>query len=97
MRPFKMFFFLTIGVMLLMSVAKIVFFAFIVASIMSIFYAIYRRIKDFITYDSYGEYYIKNHAYSDRKSRWTNKAEPLFYENFARHRTVNNIRFSQTI
>ena len=97
MRPFKMFFFLVIGVMLLMSVAKIAFFAFIVASIMSIFYAIYRRIKDFITYDSYGEHYIKSHARSNMESKWTNKAEPLFYEDFAKHRTVNNIRFTQTI
>ena len=98
MIPFKVFFCLVIGITLLLFVVRVVFFAFIVASIMSIFYAIYRRIKDFVTYDRYGEYYIKSYANRRTESKWKNRVEPLFYENMAQHKNANhNLRFTQNI
>jgi len=47
---------------------------------MSIVYAIYRRIKDFITYNRYGEYYIKGYNNANKKNYWRNGIEPLFQE-----------------
>ena len=97
MKPFKMFFCLVIATMFFLFVARVVFFAFIVAAVMSIIYAIYRRIKDFVTYDRYREYYIKEYDHSRMENKWKKKVEPLFYENFANHRPTNNIRFTQSI
>lgn len=96
MRPFKIFFGLAIGVILFLFVARVVLVAFIVAAIMSIIYAAYRRIKDFVTYDRYGEYYIP--AYT-RRQEWNDhlqhKVEPLFYGSRApfQRRKIDHIHF----
>lgn len=85
MKPFKMFFALAIGIIIFSFLAKVVFMAFIAAVIMSIVYATYRRIKDFITYDQYGEYYMKGYDNSNRRSEWNNsRVEPLFQESNSR-------------
>ncbi len=98
MRPFRMFFGMSIAVILFFFVAKVVFVAFIAAVIMSILYAVFRRLKDFVTYDRYGEYYIP--PYDQRYSLEAPKAdvEPLFFEHNADRRTrINNIRFIDTV
>lgn len=101
MRPFKMFFGLAIGIIFFVFIARVVFVAFIAAAVMSIIYAVYRRIKDFITYDRYGEPYIKRYHphYQPRLNRSMNNGiEPLFYENVSRPATrVKNIQFIETI
>jgi hypothetical protein len=99
MRPFRFFFGLSIAIILFFFVAKIFVYAFIIAAILSIAYAIIRRIRDFITYDRDGEYYIP--AYDRpgifntvRDFRDRKEAEPLFYEDtFRRTNPVNNIHF----
>ncbi|MGK0387480.1 MAG: hypothetical protein ACI94Y_000206 [Maribacter sp.] len=99
MRPFKMFFGLAIGIIFFVFIARVVFVAFIVAAVMSIIYAIYRRVKDFITYDRYGEHYIKRYHHQPRLSRSINNGvEPLFYENVSNPMTrVKNIQFIEAI
>ena len=99
MRPFKMFFGLAIGIMLFLFLAKVIFVAFIAAAVMSIVYAIYRRLKDFITYDRYGEYYLERYNHSPQlNARWNNEVEPLFYENIPMRRTaINNVQFIKAI
>jgi len=80
MRPFKMFFGLTIAIMLFFFVAKFFLFAFIVAGVMSIVFAIFRRIKDFVTYDRYGESYIKRYEHNPNLAyERDNVVEPLFF------------------
>lgn len=80
MRPFKMFFGLSLAIMLFFVVAKFFVLAFFAAAFMSIIYAVFRRLKDFITYDRYGEQYIKNYATQARMERnWEPQVEPLFY------------------
>jgi len=80
MKPFKMFFGISVAFILLTFVARVAFVAFIAAAIMSIVYAIYRRIKDFVTYDRHGEYYIKGYNDPRLKGYWKNGIEPLFQE-----------------
>ena len=96
MRPFKMFFGLSIAIILFMFVAKVAFVAFIAAGIMSIVYAIYRRVKDFVTYDRYGEPYMQR-AYSHQAKMGynsQNRVEPLFNESNSSYRkTVHQVRF----
>ena len=87
MKPFKIFFGGAIALILLLFVARIVFAAFIIAAIMSIVYAVYRRMKNFITYDRNGDYYIP--AYHTQRSlnhHRNNEVEPLFYD----HQTSSN-------
>ena len=99
MRPFRFFFGLSIAVILFFFVARILVFAFIIAAVLSIGYAIVRRIRDFITYDRNGDYYIPSYDQSyvnkpGRDFRERNDAEPLFYEDsFSRSNQVNNIQF----
>lgn len=102
MRPFKMFFGLAIGIIFFVFIARIVFVAFIAAAVMSIIYAVYRRVKDFITYDRYGEPYIKryHYRYQQRLNRSVNNGvEPLFYESVPApsSRRVKNIQFIEAI
>ena len=99
MRPFKMFFGLAIGIMLFLFLARIVFIAFIAAAVMSIVYAIYRRLKDFITYDRFGEYYMQGyHKESRLNSNWKNEVEPLFYDSSPRPRSpIDNVQFIKAI
>jgi hypothetical protein len=99
MRPFKMFFGLAIGIILFLFVARVLFFAFIAAAIMSILYAIYRRVRDFISYDRYGEPYFQEY---DRpyamKQNWTEEAEPLFYGDYSNpHQKSRKIQFVEAI
>lgn len=102
MRPFKMFFGISIAVILFMFIARIAIVAFIVAGIMSIVYAIYRRMKDFITYDRFGEPYMKR-AYHrqprmEHNWNWQNRVEPLFNEDTPVYRKpVKNVHFIKTI
>jgi len=85
MKPFKMFFALAIGIIIFSFLARVVFMAFIAAAIMSIMYATYRRIKDFVTYDQYGEYYMKGYDRSHMRNEWGNGVvEPLFQESNSR-------------
>ncbi len=80
MRPFKIFFGLSLAFLIFFFVAKFVIFAFIAAIILSVIYAAFRRIKDFITYDRYGAPYMKERGMRPGlASRWENEAEPLFY------------------
>ncbi len=88
-----MFFGIAIVSILLLFVARVVFFAFIIAAVMSILYAVFRRIKDFITYDRFGEYYIPEYRTSRIRSYPNNEVEPLFNEKFSNHqRPIRNIR-----
>jgi len=80
MRPFKMFFGLSLAIMLFFFVARFFVFAFIAATIMSIVYAVFRRLKDFINYDRYGKPYLRRYeARQNIMSNWNNEVEPLFY------------------
>jgi len=80
MRPFKFFFGFTIAVMLFFVVAKFFVAAFIIAAVMSFVFAIFRRLKDFISYDRYGEPYWKRYEHQPRYfNRWEESTEPLFY------------------
>ena len=99
MRPFRFFFGLSIALILFFFVAKILVYAFIIAAVLSIGYAIIRRIRDFITYDRNGDYYIPayDQSYVQMPGRDFGKrkeAEPLFYEDsFRRTDRLNNIQF----
>lgn len=98
MRPFRFFFGLSIAIILFLFVARILFFALIVAAVMSIIYAIFRRMKDFITYDRNGDYYFPayNNHYSSRRGNinMNDEVEPLFSEQYSRRRNpVSNIQF----
>jgi len=84
-----MFFGISVAFILLLFVARVAIVAFIAAAIMSIVYAIYRRIKDFVTYDRYGENYIKGYDESSMKNYWRNGVEPLFQESFSNQFTSN--------
>ncbi len=95
MRPFKMFFGITVGIILFLFVARIVFVAFIVAAVMSVIYAVYRRLRDFITYDRYGEYYIPKYNRRHLNYSQNNEVEPLFYgSRIPSYRTtIDNVQF----
>ncbi len=93
-----MFFGIAIAAILFLFVARVAIFAFIIAAIMSIIYAVYRRVKDFITYDRYGEYYIPEYQTSRLRSHSRNEVEPLFIENFQRQpRPIKKIQFIDAI
>ena len=98
MKPFKMFFGIALGAILLLFVARVAILAFVIAAIMSITYAVYRRVKDFITYDRYGEYYIPEYK-TARISHYRNQeVEPLFNEAISRQPSVKrNIQFIDAI
>jgi len=75
-----MFFGLSLAIMLFFFVAKFFVFAFIVATIMSIVYAVFRRLKDFINYDRFGKPYLSSYeTHQNIRSNWNNEVEPLFY------------------
>ena len=95
MRPFRMFFGLAIGLVLIFFLARVFLFAFVIAAVMSIIYAVFRRIKDFITYDRYGEPYIPEYRQQTANSYNTeDEIEPLFYNDPYRSRErINNIQF----
>jgi hypothetical protein len=96
MRPFKMFFGIAIAIIVFGFVIRVAFAAFMIAAVMSIVYAIYRRVKDFVTYDRYGKPYIKKHQYQPRmQGQAYHEVEPLFYEQPQRQ-TVRNARFIET-
>jgi hypothetical protein len=61
---------------------------------MSVIYAIYRRAKDFITYDRFGDYYIPAYSTSSFKSYPNEDIEPLFHKPFQRRQEpVRKIHF----
>ncbi len=98
MKPFKMFFGMAIGIILLFFVARVIVFAFILAAVMSIGYTVYRRLKDFINYDRFGEkYFPEYHSNSRLNSGWRKPVEPLFYSKTPESSTRNNhIRYIKT-
>ena len=94
-----MFFGLSIAIILFSFIARIAIVAFIAAGIMSIVYAVYRRMKDFVTYDRFGEPYMKR-AYSQSHYQQRmgynpqNRVESLFNEDISNYRkTVHKVRF----
>ena len=98
MRPFKMFFGLAIGVMLFVFLARVAFVAFIIAALMSVVYAVYRRLKDFIAFDRFGEYYIPEYRYQAIAKPLEGGVEPLFNDrNLEQRRPINSIRFIDAI
>jgi len=93
-----MFFGIAIAAILFLFVARVVIFAFIIAAVMSILYAVYRRVKDFITYDRFGEYYIPEYRTSRIRRYPNNEVEPLFNESFSNHqRPIRNIRIIDSL
>jgi hypothetical protein len=82
MRNFRMFFVLAIGVMLFLFVARIAIVAFIVAGVLSILYAVFRRLRDFISYDRFGRPY---HQRAARHGRYHGRREgpESFFHGFA--------------
>ena len=98
MKPFKMFFGLTVAVILFLFVARIALFAFFIAAVLSIVYAVFRRLKDFITYDRYGDPYISEYKNTRYTNQWKDQVEPLFEEPSAtRRQAVKNIQFIEAI
>ena len=98
MRPFKMFFGIAIAAILFFFVARVLIFAFIIAAIMSIVYAVFRRIRDFITYDRYGEYYIPKYQTARVRGYGYNDVEPLINERYARSQEpLRQIRFIDAV
>lgn len=98
MRPFKVFFGIAVAVILFSLAIRVAFAAFVIAAVMSIIYAVFRRIKDFVTYDRYGNYYIPKPEYHrPQLQRQENEVEPLFYDRQPqRQRVTNETRFIET-
>lgn len=93
-----MFFGIAIATIIFLFVARVAIFAFIIAAIMSIVYAVYRRVKDFITYDRFGEYYIPEYKTSRIGNQWNQEVEPLFNEHISgQRRPIRNIQFIDAI
>ena len=95
-----MFFGLSIGIILFLFLARVAFAAFIMAGIMSIVYAVYRRLRDFVTYDRFGKYYIPRYDQQlSIQKQWNNEVEPLFHEagTSIRSTPVKNIQFIDAI
>ena len=89
-----MFFGIAVGLILFFFIARVAIFAFILAAIMSIVYAIFRRVKDFITYDRYGRYYIPEYRRERLPYYERNGVEPLFHESYAsRRKRIGRIEF----
>lgn len=89
MRNFRMFFGVAIGVMLLLFMARVAIVAFIIAAIMSIGYAVFRRIKDFISYDRQGEPYHRGYSHT-RMNNYRNHGMESFYNEFYKNPTSNH-------
>ena len=65
---------------------------------MSAIYAVYKRLKDFVTYDKYGNNYMSRNAHSSMDRNWQNEVEPLFVEHASQvSRPSNNIRIITAI
>jgi hypothetical protein len=98
MRPFKMFFGMAVAVILFLFVARIVLVAFVIAAALSIMYAVYRRLKDFMTYDKFGNNYMSSKAHPRMNHNWQNEVEPLFVEYASPvRRPTNNVRIITAI
>lgn len=99
MKPFKMFFGLSIAFMLFFFVARIAIVAFIAAAVMSIIYAVFRRVKDFVTYDSYGEPYMKRQQFdANLQTNWNQQIEPLFHAAPGKYRSQSQpVKYIQAI
>lgn len=98
MRPFKMFFGLTVAVILFLFVARVALVAFFIAAVLSVIYAVFRRLKDFITYDRYGDHYISPYQNTPYTNQWNDRVEPLFEEpSIVRRQAVKNIQFIEAI
>ena len=94
-----MFFGIAVAIILFSFVIRVAFAAFVIAVVMSIIYAVYRRLKDFITYDRYGNYYIPKREYHQPQleRQWHNEVEPLFYDRQPqRQKMSNETRFIET-
>jgi len=98
MRPFKMFFGIAVAIIVFSFLIRVAFTAFVVAAVLSIVYAVFRRMKDFVTYDRYGEPYFSKHQHQPRMQRQAyQEVEPLFYDNQPQRQSVrNNSRIIET-
>lgn len=91
-----MFFGIAVAIIVFGFVIRVAFTAFVIAAVLSIIYAVFRRLKDFVTYDRYGEPYIQKRQYQPRIQRQTyHEVEPLFYEQPQRQ-TMKDTRFIET-
>jgi hypothetical protein len=86
-----MFFGIAIAAMLFLFVARIAIVAFVIAAALSIVYAVFRRVKDFISYDRYGEPYHKRPRHP-RMDNYRNHGMESFYNDLQRrggqHQTI---------
>ncbi len=81
MRPFKFFFGLTVGIILLSFLFKIFFIAFIVAAVLSTIYYVVRQMTYFfksMTWEARGrDYYEANYPYRGRRFAYANEFESV--------------------
>lgn len=82
MRPFRFFFGISLAVFVFFFLLRFVVVAFIAAAVLSIVYAIFRRMKDFINYDRFGKPYFDPDREHPQFQRYAEEdfVEPLFYE-----------------
>ncbi len=84
MRPFKFFFGFALAMIAFFFVAKVVFFAAIIAAFMSIVFVIARKIKRFFYHLSWEHEADDYRDHFDRRRRhfaqWNSGVEPLFEE-----------------
>ena len=93
-----MFFGISVAVILFLFVARVALFAFFIAAVLSIGYAVFRRLKDFITYDRFGKHYIPEYQNTQYRNQWNDRVEPLFEEpNMGRRQEARNIQFIEAI
>lgn len=92
MRPFKLFFGLSLGFILLIFFARFFFMAFIVAAILSGLFFVFRRIKYFM-YQTDRAYNYEN-RWDDQRAlpEWKEDEIPFFDINEQRQERVNNFR-----
>lgn len=97
MRPFKLFFGLSLAFVVFFFLLRFVVIAFIAAGVLSLIYAVFRRLKDFVTYDRFGQPYFDRYQDHPRFQRYNQEdfVEPLFY-NAPAYRTsmpTGNVQF----
>ena len=93
-RPFKMFFGIAIGIMVLLFVARIALVAFIAAAIMTAVYAVFRKLRDFSPYGRQDEaYYTRRHNGMGMGNYHSKGVEPLFHDYPAGRMPSNDTRY----
>lgn len=98
MRTFRMFFGIALAAIVILFVARIAVWAFLIAAVMSITYAVFRRIKDFIIYDRFEREYIPAYEQQYVRGHFQNESRPFFNETISRQeRPIRNIHFIDAI